>query len=752
MNQSNINTSSPSAYVHNNITTSITNNIFYNIWVGAVLINDQCNNYEVSRNLVMGHYALPPVFHMTTPTEYAFNHPIAAFSVFSKYGIFEGNKVAGSVDNAFAIVQTYFIEKAIHTPGFPIEICNCTFSTGLNTKYTKQLEKLQIFDPTIDFLLENEAVASRNGLTIVALSTAEVDEYIKINLNCGLVTNFKLWRNGDMGIISIDQSAQVIVFDTILAENSIGMSLNVYALKMTNFFLGLMNSKIIGIIGNEVYNTSSSASNSNIHNNNSTNSSNSSMAYCSALPDTRWPMNYSDENTSILGMASYSRVGIMSPQFLNAPQTCTFVDNATCLVPYALHSSCALPYGKRYGLPVTLQYAEHHIYGNLFAGFCHASAASDPVDLSGDEIYKTIAITSNPSQADRLALPILEKNEFYINKQTQIRYNDTSSTSSHDESELLWQLQPVMTTSDIFSFREIDDSILNHECNSAGICVQKKPLVTLIDIDGSMLKHFVPQLSYFENNETLNYPASGISFSSAYGQIVFNDKKLFQIPTSKCFSLRRGDKFTEEFMYCPRDEIVYDTHCKLVGTNYSNTPVGFVSQPFRPFELYLSYWDDVNPTIYTYFNIRSHPADTIIRNSNNQTQDEVDTVNPENNGNSSGSTNNLYTYYYYQAPAPNDAIQPKDKDSYDFNGDGRPDDILSQEGEPLDPRFTYGFKQISFSPEYEPCSKKLLFNRRKQYFANGYLHYIELQDEEIFEWTISWLSPNPRFVMINKCL
>ena len=690
------------------VDVSIRNNIFNNIWVGAISISTLCNNFDVTHNLVTGHYALPPAF-MSAPSIYAFNSPIAAFTVLSRYGVFEGNKAAGSVDNAFAVAQTFFIHKAIHTPGFPLELCNCTYSQGLNDKYIQQLRALQVTDTQTDFLTENEAVGSRNGLTVVALAAHEEDPYEVNHSNCGLISSFKLWRNDNMGIISVDQAAQLVVFDSVLAENTVGLSLNVYAPEESNFFLGVIMSKVVGIIGNEKYNVSNYDIDAISKNTNTTTTT--TPLVCSALPDTLWPLKYTDDTSSILASVSYSRVGIMSPQFLNAPQTCAFLEGASCPVPYALRSSCML-YGKRYGLPASLQYAEQHLYGNLFAGFCHNEELN----------YKTAAMTLNPSQADRLALPILENNIFVINTQPTHLIVDNEDTNDDLDS----QLQPYMEPADIFYFREFDESIMSEECDTAGVCVRRKPLVTIVDVDGSVLKQFKPELVF----QSINSSKSS-NVSSAYGQIVFNERQLLQVPSSKCFNVG-GVGLTEEFVYCPRDAEVLHAHWRSLGVNYNSVPAGFVAQTFRPFALYLSYWDDMYPTIYSFFNIRSHPGGSIIVDSNNRTNLDHD--------------NNNETYYY-EAPI---SLHPshRDRDSYDFDfdKDGVPDDMLSPDRQPLDPRFTYGFQQISFSPEYEPCSGKILFNRRKQYFANGYVHYIALEDEEIFEWTISWMSPHVRFV------
>ena len=100
----------------------------------------------------------------------------------------------------------------------------------------------------------------------------------------------------------------------------------------------------------------------------------------------------------------------------------------------------------------------------------------------------------------------------------------------------------------------------------------------------------------------------------------------------------------------------------------------------------------------------------------------------------------------YKANIGCDYYIDKDLYVYDYNDDGSNEIVVSSNGELLNPMFTYAFTHVSFSPVYEPCSEKILFNRKKLFFANNFTHYIQLSGQTPESWVMRWHAPFERCV------
>lgn len=703
----------------------IKNNLFVNVWTGAVGIKEKCEFFEVTDNLVAGHYFPDSKFiqgSSNRSSSVTGRHPIAAFVIFADEGVFTGNIVSGSKDTAFAIGQVYFLQNAVLL-GFPY-MCDLTYSKGINRVSLSRMDEASstLGDHS---LITNEAVAASIGLMIVTVTSNDLEhmetpaEAYTAN-SCGVVNNFKLWRNDHAGILAIDLATQIVVYDTVLAENTIGLSFNVYMPNRYDFFLGLLMSKVLGIVGNEIA---------------------SNRTFCETLPDTLWPVTYDDPTVNVLAGTGYHRVGVMMPQLANAPQTCAYSSSSTCRLPYAITNACMLPLEKRYGLPVSLQYSEMHIHGNTFAGFCRR-----PVN---NIIYKSVAISLNPSQVDRFSLPILEKNTFMFTNSFTLDERGFSQLQSGiggapdlsggglsgggggvggggpnfggggsdpyygasldggSNSSTGATPPAVMTGFDIFSFRDVIASSVQEELcsNTTDLCLKRSSQAVMIDLDGSTLSPF---LSY------ISPPNSFLNFSSCIdegGSIIFYDEIALNVPSRSCFTVTNNEIESEKFAYCSNDEEAFMLGSDLnVGTLQINTNVPTAEIPFTPFTLYSANWDDRNPTIYPFFQLFANPDDTKLE--------------PYNQVNTSGSKTHFQS-----------------RDAYDFYANGVTHDITSMSGHVLDNRFTYTYRFISFSPEYEECSDKILFNRNKLVFADGYYHYMHLLGQTPYEWVIRWNAP-----------
>jgi hypothetical protein len=153
----------------------------------------------VNNNLVIATHQLSSVL----AGSFAWNNPIAAFSIFSNDGILHDNIAAGSVDGGYHICQGLFINRADDG------VCDNTFGVKSSISIENVTRNRAVWN--------NEIVAGKIGVNIIALSTSEARAS-----DCAAVTGFKAWRNSHAGFMSIDTEANIIVGDTVVAENHIG--------------------------------------------------------------------------------------------------------------------------------------------------------------------------------------------------------------------------------------------------------------------------------------------------------------------------------------------------------------------------------------------------------------------------------------------------------------------------------------------------------------------------------------------------
>jgi hypothetical protein len=346
-------------------------NVAIGNWGGGVFVDDQSTGFAVNNNLIVGTRQLPSVLLSTYP----WLRPVAGITIQNSDGVCQGNVAAGSEDQGFAIATAMF-----NVPVGQREACSVTRAT----KYAYDARLLRNNAKFYD----NEAVACRGGLMVVAMSPTESQSE-----DCAVINGFRGWRSGHTGIMAVDAQAHILISNVLLAENHIGV--NIHSYKSTeNLFNGIIGSTIIGSLSDAV------------------------AGYCSDLPDSNYlrtkecqvftpedPLGLLTSCSSVI-QGIYRRVGVLLPQWTNKPKTCAIAGRfETCEPPTTPDRLCELPWEKRYGLPVDIGYAEQHIHNTTFLGFRTRSYANIANVTAGSCIPaattdRSVAIAINPSQFD----------------------------------------------------------------------------------------------------------------------------------------------------------------------------------------------------------------------------------------------------------------------------------------------------------------------------------------------------------------
>jgi hypothetical protein len=182
-----------------------------------------------------------------------------------------------------------------------------------------------------------------------------------------------------------------------LAENHIGVSLKYYKVGAEDAFTGIISSVIIGAFGNNGF---SDLDDSLLR-------KQPCQAFTFSDP---WGLSTSSCD-SVVG-PYYRRVGILLPQFTNGPKTCATAGRFRCDPPNVPDRMCGMPWELRFGLPVSMLYAETHLHNVTFLGF-HANA-------SVSDSYRSAAIALNPSQVDQQSTVVSSGLKWTDNKNSLI--------------------------------------------------------------------------------------------------------------------------------------------------------------------------------------------------------------------------------------------------------------------------------------------------------------------------------------------
>ena len=330
----------------------IRDNVFTGNIGGGVYVEPDCKDISILGNVVIGTAQLPSVLSSL----YAWTRPIAGFTVESPHVIIKDNVCAGSVDQGFAIATKYFLTS---NRG----ICKAT--KGTSYQYNEAfVERRGKFD-------NNEAVGGKVGLMVMAMTPQEVGRD-----GCSIINGILAWRNAHVGIQALNAEADTFIADVVVAENHIGVLLDVvqFSKEATT---GVLHSTVIGALAADGF---------------------------SDLPDSIWDQRchaFTGNDPFALSLTCGSvaplnkrRVGVMVSQFTNRALGCG-IDQSfdQCQPPTTPDRKCGMPFDKRYGIPVGMQYTEMHLHDIRFTSFKSNMT-------NGNEDFDSIAISTNPSQID----------------------------------------------------------------------------------------------------------------------------------------------------------------------------------------------------------------------------------------------------------------------------------------------------------------------------------------------------------------
>jgi hypothetical protein len=187
-----------------------------------------------------------------------------------------------------------------------------------DTGYTIRADRCGVSVPRI---MNNEVHAALIGVYILPGQGS----------NCVEVRSFVAWKCSHVGILTVDQTANLEVFGVVVSDSHIGVSLNFIR---PGYGYGLLkNSLVMG---------------------STPGSSCSQSTVCRA-------MNMFDVAgvgcNSVLGVG-WRHVGVMASQYTNKGKTCEFGGFEVCRPPNTPERMCALPWEKRYALPNAIDDAD----------------------------------------------------------------------------------------------------------------------------------------------------------------------------------------------------------------------------------------------------------------------------------------------------------------------------------------------------------------------------------------------------------
>ena len=290
-------------------------NLIVGAYEEAISVDAYSYNPVITNNQVVGSWR--------NPTDLPnWVHPMAAYFILTVPLALTGNVASGSAD-----------------AGFTMRMSACTAS------------------PTA--IYGNEAHANLIGLYALPDMTGG---------DCVQVYGWTLWKNAHHGLLTVDQTSNVEVSQTVVSDNHIGISLN--------FVRGAVDEHVY--ISESVIMGSTAASTC------------QASLTCLAVSTTDY-LGTSGLCGSVMG-STYRRVGLLTPSLgMNAAHTCEIDADGmlTCSPPNTpTRPMCGMPWESRYGLPTT-SFSLFNVSTTTFA-FWNASDCG----------LTSAAVAWNPTQTD----------------------------------------------------------------------------------------------------------------------------------------------------------------------------------------------------------------------------------------------------------------------------------------------------------------------------------------------------------------
>ena len=303
-------------------------NLIVNAYAEAISVDAYSYNPVITNNRVVGAYR-----SLTDLANWV--HPIAAYFILTVPLALTGNVATGGADS-----------------GFTMRMTQCTASSSV--------------------IYGNEAHANLIGLYVLPDLT---------NGGCIQVYSWTLWKNAHHGLLTVDQTSNVEVSQTVVSDNHIGISLN-FVRAAVDEHVYIRDSVIMG-------STAASTCQASLT--------------CLAVSPTDL-LATSGVCGSVLG-PSYRRVGLLTPSLgMTAAHTCEINADGllTCSPPNTPTRLCGMPWESRYGLPST-SFSLFNVSTTTFAywnasdcGLTSAAVAWNPTQLDHTPImnFRTTTWTS----------------------------------------------------------------------------------------------------------------------------------------------------------------------------------------------------------------------------------------------------------------------------------------------------------------------------------------------------------------------
>lgn len=293
-------------------------NVIHKTFKSGIEIDPKSRGSNITGNLLIGNQRSPDEYDPSCELDRScWAHPFAAFMIWNKYfDAFSGNVAAGCEDAGFTL--------------YPVDSCDIRRPRVTN----------------------NTAYGALVGFQLLDYRSA----------GCREVNGIIAWKNAHIGVVTVDQTANLMLRDTHVADNHIGISLNFVQQGIENF-AAITDSSIIG---------------------------SSEASTCAGSSECR-AVTESDVRGlscgSVFG-STWRRVGLLMPQYTNLKKTCESGGLDICRPPNMVSRMCSMPWETRFG-NVDVQHANFNVSRTSFTHFRNS-------DCGG----RSMALSLNPSQPD----------------------------------------------------------------------------------------------------------------------------------------------------------------------------------------------------------------------------------------------------------------------------------------------------------------------------------------------------------------
>lgn len=312
----------------------LVDNVMHRAFRSAIQLDLPSKDTVITGNLVMDVHRSPDEYNPSCVQDKScYPNPFGAFFIWNEnFAEISGNVAAGSEDIGFEV--------------YPVDLCGVA-----------QGERK---------FFGNEAYGG-----LVGLFTLDPQVLAKDADACRSISGFKAWKNAHLGIVTVDQSANVEFASLVLSDNHVGISLNFVR----------NNDATFG------YDSSASITDAVILGSTAASSDCSASSICRAVKE-------GDERG--LGCNSdfgegWRRVGIELPQWTNLKKSCEGQlgkGHPNCLKPNRPFRRCNMPWDTRFG-NVDIQHATFAVSKTTFGYWS-----------TNDCGQESRAIMKNPSQPD----------------------------------------------------------------------------------------------------------------------------------------------------------------------------------------------------------------------------------------------------------------------------------------------------------------------------------------------------------------